>query len=169
MAGHDGVDRPAPPALTLQDRLDLQDLVQRYAHRVDGREFAGVAELFTPAAVLVAPDPPDRLGPTRELHGPAAIAAELSQLTGFETTSHALLGHVLEPGEDPDTARGHVRCEAHHVSTHPRDGSVRDLVWLLRYADTYRRTDAGWRFARREITVDVVDLRTVKRVNPRPA
>lgn len=152
-------------ALSLRDRAEIADLVQRYAWAVDSRDFDGVARLFTPEAVLVAPAPPQELGPARELLGPQAIRAELAQLTAFDTTVHGLHGHLVSPGERPDQARGQVRCEAHHLSTH--EGTVRDLVWLLRYADTYARSNGAWLFARREITVDVIDLRTVKRVKSR--
>ena len=151
----------------LADRAELTDLVQRYAQRVDARAFDGVADLFTADAELLAPEPPDHLGPHRTLQGPEAIGAELAQLVGFETTVHAVQGHVIEV-VSPTHATGQVRCEAHHLSTHPRDGSVRDLVWLIRYDDTYRRDARGWRFSRRAITIDAIDLRTVKRVNPRP-
>lgn len=154
--------------LSLHDRWGISDLVQRYAHLVDAREFSGVADLFEADAVLMPPNPPVDLGPSRELHGASAIAEELGQLGNFLMTSHGLLGHLVTPGPTADTAHGDVKCEAHHLSEHPKDGSLRDLVWLLRYRDDYRRTAGVWKFTRREITIDVVDLRTVKRVNPRP-
>lgn len=157
-----------PTNAWLTDRAALQDLVQAYAHLVDARAFDQVAALFTQDAELVAPAPPDHLSPHRTLAGRQAIRDELAQLSGFETTVHAVQGHVLT-SVSPTEALGHVRCEAHHVSTRPGEGGVRDLVWLVRYEDTYRRDEQGWRFARRAITIDSIDVRTVKRVNPRPA
>lgn len=154
------------PQLTLDDRAALTDLVQRYAHLVDARDFVAVSGLFEPDGVLRAPAPPDHLGPHRTVQGADAIGAELAQLTHFETTVHALTGHLFEAVQD-DEAVGHVRCEAHHVSTH--SSGVRDLVWLLRYTDRYRRSEGRWRFAERALHVDVIEVREVKRVAPRPA
>lgn len=153
--------------VALADRVALQDLVQAYAHLVDARAFDRVAALFTEDAELVAPAPPDHLSPHRVVSGPEAIRGELAQLLGFETTVHAVQGQVVTQVSSTE-AVGHVRCEAHHLSTRPDQGGARDLVWLIRYDDTYHRDGKHWRFARRAITIDSIDVRTVKRVNPRP-
>lgn len=150
------------------DRTDIAALVNAYAYAVDAREAATVSTLFTDDGVLMVPSAPERLTPTRELTGRAEIEAELAQLDAFVVTSHAITGHHLS-AYDGDTARGVTRCEAHHVSRSRRDDSLRDLVWILRYADDYRRTAAGWRFERREITIDVVDRRTIHDATPREA
>lgn len=62
----------------------------------------------------------------------------------------------------PDGARGVVRGAAHHLIE--RDGETVDLTWRPRYDDAYRRTPAGWRFARRALTIDVVEVGPVQRV-----
>jgi hypothetical protein len=38
------------------------------------------------------------------------------------------------------------------------------VVWHLRYDDEYRRTDAGWRIARRALTINAIEARPVRRV-----
>ena len=43
------------------------------------------------------------------------------------------------------------------------------MVWNLRYSDEYRRGDSGWQFARRELTIDIVDVRTVRDATARSA
>jgi hypothetical protein len=39
---------------------------------------------------------------------------------------------------------------------------VTDLVWHLRYLDDYVETADGWRFARREVHVDLVERRPLE-------
>lgn len=148
-------------ALGPTDRLDLADLVHRYAAAVDERDPGAVAALFTADGVLASPRPPRHLDPVEEAAGPVAIEAAMGRLTGLVLTRHAVVGVVLTA--DPaggshgaDGATGRVACTAHHVLP---DGT--DLVWHLTYRDRYRRTGAGWRFARRDLHVDVVEKRAV--------
>lgn len=154
-------------ALRPTDRLDLADLVHRYAAAVDERDPAAVAALFTPDGVLASPRPPRHLDPHEEATGPAAIEAAMGALSGLVLTRHAVVGVVLtaappdgadgaDAADRADAATGRVACTAHHLLP---DGT--DLVWHLTYRDRYRRTGAGWRFTRRDLHVDVVEKRAV--------
>jgi hypothetical protein len=131
---------------------ELSQLVHRYALTVD--EGGAVAELFTADGALVVPDPPDVLVPTTEHRGHDAIAAATS---GLPRTFHAVVGEVYDVGDG--TARGRIACVAHHLLD-PRT----DLVWHLRYDDSYVRGPDRWRFARRALTIEVIATRPVKRV-----
>jgi hypothetical protein len=137
--------------LHVADRLDLADLVHRYAAGVDERDTAGVAGLFVEDGVLASPWPPRHLDPVAEAVGQAAIETALGQLSGMAVTQHAVVGFVVD-ADGPEAALGRVACIAHHVLP---GGS--DLVWHLTYRDRYRRTPVGWRFARRDLHVDVVE------------
>ncbi len=143
------------------DRVELLDLVHRYAAYVDDRDLAGAAALFAPDGVLVRPDPPTHLTPVHAVTGPAAVEDALGALRGVPVTVHEVVGAVLDPAAGPNTARGRITCIAHHV-TH-RDDSWSDLVWHLRYLDDYVRTPHGWRFARRELHIDLIETRPVRR------
>ncbi len=153
-----------------ETRLELLDLVHKYAYLVDAASFKEVAALFTERGVLVAPDPPEALSPVRSHTGPDEIGAELSQLSMFSITSHGVLGQVITAFNGSDRAASVVKCVAHHVridesSDRPR---VNDLVWHLRYGDEYLRGAEGrWRFERRSITIDLIELRPIKRANSR--
>lgn len=155
----------ALPEILPADRADLTALVHAYAYAVDARQPDLVASLFASDGVLMVPSAPQHLTPTREITDPAAIAHELAQLEAFVVTSHNIVGHHLIEST-ATTARGVTRCEAHHVSRRG-DEELRDLVWNLRYSDDYVRTDAGWQFARRELTIDIVEVRTVRDATPR--
>ena len=139
-------------------RSELSDLVHRYATYVDARRWDDVADLFTEDAVLVVPEPPRTLEPAVERDVREAMRALESTLR----TVHEVLGEVYD--ETPEGARGVVRGAAHHLVE--RDGGPVDLTWRLRYDDAYRRTPAGWRFARRALTIDVVEVGPVQKVRP---
>lgn len=155
----------ATTRISALDRAELAALASAYAYAVDARDREGVVALFTADATLMVPSAPQHLTPTRPLVGPIAIADELAQLEAFVVTSHNILGHHVVRS-DGATAHGITRCEAHHVSRRG-DGELRDLVWNLRYDDEYQRTPDGWKFARRELTIDIVDIRTVRDATPR--
>jgi hypothetical protein len=131
---------------------ELSQLVHRYALTVD--EGGDVAALFTDDGVLVSPDPPKVLVPTVEHVGHDAITAAMADLP---KTFHAVVGEVYSV--DAAGATGRIACVAHHVIAPDTD-----LVWHLRYADDYRQVDGRWLIARRELTVELIETRPLKRV-----
>ncbi|MCU1603388.1 MAG: hypothetical protein JWO22_4097 [Frankiales bacterium] len=127
---------------------ELSQLVHRYALWVD--EGGPVASLFTEDGVLVSPDPPGSLLPVVEHVGRDAISAAM---TGLPKTFHAVVGEVYEG------ASGRIACVAHHAIAPDRD-----LVWHLRYADSYEQDEDRWLIARRELTIELVEVRPLKQV-----
>jgi hypothetical protein len=120
-------------------RAELSDLVHRYAALVDDRDFAAAAALFTPHGVLVRPEPPDVLDPVEEVKGRPAIEQALRTLEGVGLTIHAIgvAHHLLDPRTD--------------------------LVWHLRYRDRYEQDGDRWLIGRRELSIDLIETRAVKR------
>jgi len=144
------------------DRAALTDLVHRYAAGVDDRQFDSVAELFTETAELMLPEPPAALNPVHRHCGHAAIRTAIAAVAATIRTEHAIVGEVFDAGPRPDSARGRIACVAHHWSHH--GDQLTDVVWHVRYADEYRRTDAGWRIAGRTLTINAIETRPVRRV-----
>ena len=130
---------------------ELSQLVHRYALAVDSGQ--SVVPLFTDDGVLVVPDPPEVLDPVIVHAGADAIAAATA---GLPPTFHAIVGEVYSSGEDGPCGR--IACVAHHVL----DGKT-DLVWHLRYLDHYRQVEGSWRIARRELSIDLIETRPLKR------
>jgi ketosteroid isomerase-like protein len=151
-------------SLSVEDRLALSDLVHRYAVYVDARELDRLADLFTADAVLVSPEPPRTLEPDVERRGRADIRQAMEGVRRAVRTVHQVVGEVYDEGDSADVAHGAITGVAHHLME--RDGGHDDLSWSLRYADDYRRTPDGWRFARRALTIDVVEVRPVQKVRP---
>lgn len=148
--------------LTVADRLQLSELVHRYAAYVDAGRSDDVAELFTTTGQLVVPQPPDQLGPTVRHRGRAAVRAAMAALDDVARTHHGVVGEVYTAGASDDAATGSITAVAHHFVD--RDGQATDLTWYLRYADEYLRTDAGWRIAQRALTIDAITTSPVRRL-----
>ncbi|HET9874299.1 MAG TPA: nuclear transport factor 2 family protein [Mycobacterium sp.] len=148
--------------LSVADRLDLSDLVHRYAAFVDARQFDDVAELFTTTAQLTVPKPPETLSPSVRHDGQAGVRAAMASLGGVIRTQHAIVGEVYTEATSDARARGFIVGVAHHWTEH--DGRITDVVWYLRYADEYQRTDAGWRIALRALSIDAIETRPAGQV-----
>jgi hypothetical protein len=152
--------------LTVADRSALTDLVHRYAAGVDDRQFDAVAKLFTATAELAVPDPPTALEPVHRHRGHTAIRAAVASVASVVRTEHAIVGEVYDIGPRPGIAHGRITCVAHHWSQDA--GQLTDVVWHLRYDDEYRLTEAGWRIDRRVLTINAIETRPVRRLQPRP-
>lgn len=149
-------------ALSIADRLDLSDLVHRYASHVDARRFDEITELFTPTAQLIVPEPPDRLDPAVCHDGATGIVTAMASLGGITRTHHAIVGEVYTGAASAEIATGAITGVAHHWAD--TDAQITDTVWYLHYADEYRCTDTGWRIARRAVAIDAIETRPMRRV-----
>lgn len=148
--------------LSTADRLALSELVHRYAGYVDARRLDDVAELFTADAELVLPDPPDHLEPRVGHHGHSGVRQAMSALSALTRTHHGIVGEIYTASETGEVATGDITGVAHHWT-----GSAdqfTDHVWYLRYRDTYRRDEQGWRIAARSLSIDAIETRTARRV-----
>ena len=134
----------------LADRLDIRDLVDRYAQCVDSLQYEQVAAVFTEDGVLSVCDQPGVATVTRERHGRADITQAMRWVKRHAMTAHTIGNHTATI--EGDTATGETRCIAHHIGGEP--GALTDLIWNLRYRDTYTRTAEGWRIAHRVLLLD---------------
>lgn len=143
--------------LTATDRLDLLDLVHRYAATVDARDWDAVGALFVPDGRLTVPDPPRSTAPTTVAVGRPAVRALLEPLEAFARTVHHVTGSTWT-ADGADGARGRTTGVAHHVEAGEQPV---DWIWHLEYADRAVRTADGWLLAERDL-----HLRLVERGSP---
>lgn len=120
--------------LTAADLIEIHQLMGRYGHAVDDRDWTAFRALFVPAATLdhTAMRMPE------VLHGIDAIVAY------YETANHPSAHHVTNVvvTEHPDGAQVRSKwfspyTRASHVPVRWAGGEYRDLV---------ARTDDGWKF-----------------------
>lgn len=127
--------------IALDDRIEIQDLLVRYCHVLDDRDWSALPSLFTADAVL---DFTAFGGPRC---GVAALADFLRgvalQVPAWQHTVSTLLLTV-----DGDRIKSRCAAQVMMISTND-DGSDRVLFSGLWYRDTLARTPQGWRIAER--------------------
>jgi hypothetical protein len=125
----------------LADRIELEDLVIRYANAIDRRDFDALDTVFVPDAHI----------DYRAMGGIEGdyptVKAWLPQALGAFPSYMHLVGN-FDFRIDGDTASGRVACFNPMLVPDPAGGS--DTMFLgLWYVDDYRRTADGWRIVRR--------------------
>ncbi|QMU76458.1 nuclear transport factor 2 family protein [Streptacidiphilus sp. PB12-B1b] len=131
--------------LTLQemsDRMEIADLMVRYAHAVDTRDWPLFRELFTPDAVV---DYGAFGGPKGSVEEVVAFLDSVLPL--FTATQHLVANCAIALDGD----RAAVRTMCHNPMALPgADGAEPGLlVCGLWYRDTVLRTPQGWRISER--------------------
>jgi hypothetical protein len=155
---------------------ELRSLSTAYATAADHRDGELLSGLFVADGALVVPRYPDDLRPVITRSGSEQLRGVPEGLARYQRTFHQLTNHRYEVAGG--LASGEVLCVAHHLSADPVDpadpvgpaesadtggdrsgggGPGTDMVWFIRYHDEYRRTDAGWRFVRRELHLQWVE------------
>jgi hypothetical protein len=150
----------------------LRTLSLDYATAVDDGDGERFSQLFVADGELVVPDFPDDLRPVITRAGHRALRRVPEGLSVYERTFHQLSNHRYVV--DSDRAWGELQCVAHHLSAAagqagavgPEGSLGTDLVWYIRYRDQYRRTEAGWRFLRRELHLQWVEDHRVRALVP---
>ena len=131
--------------LGVADRLDLLDLVGRYAHAVDQRDVDAVTELFAIDARL-------EFVSTGSVHVGRDAIAEFFRgaftrpaLAAATASTHLMTNTVIEQGADGATAHLETSAVAYLATADPGGVIARGLT----YTDRCTRTAAGWRLAER--------------------
>jgi uncharacterized protein (TIGR02246 family) len=135
----------------LADRLAISDLIHTYAQGVDRKDVDRVAGLFCEDGELVVFTEPGT-DAWRRIKGRAAIRESLSDLERYRATFHVIGNHTAVV--EGESATAETGCVAHHITE--MDGEERDRVWYLRYRDSLVRDGDRWRFAVRELRVEIV-------------
>jgi hypothetical protein len=139
-----------PDALqTVIDKSQLADLVLTYCRACDRRDFALVRTLYHDDAI--------------DEHGymftgtPDEFVAWLPQaMSQFEATVHSVSNMLF--AVDGDTAEGEIYTLAYHRTPAP---NAQEIIIGGRYIDTYQKRNGVWKFFRRALACDYVDVRAV--------
>jgi uncharacterized protein (TIGR02246 family) len=143
---------------------ELRHLSTEYAAAADERDGQRFAGVFTPDGELVVLRPQDQHHPVSTRSGRDQLAESTDALSRYARTFHQLSNHRYRIGDGE--AWGEVLCTAHHASATPGGSDPgatpgTDVVWVIRYRDTYRDTGPAWRIARRELHLQWVEERPI--------
>ena len=133
----------ASPTLSIVDRLDLLELVHRYAHAVDSRNVHDLIGLFAADAQL------EFVSTGIIASGHTGIAEfflrafRTSALSAASASTHLMTNTVAEPGSAPGEATLHTSAIAYLATV----GQVVERG--LTYTDKCARIDGSWLFVHR--------------------
>lgn len=131
----------------LRDRLDVSDVVSRYAFAVDEEDWDGLGAILTDEVHLELTHVPTQ-SPlhTREQF----VALARSTVAGFDATHHLIPNRLVTVDGDRATCRAY----AHAWHSIPTEPGVADYA-LVRgfYEFGLRRTDEGWRIDRMVVAI----------------
>ena len=131
--------------LAPQDRLAIEQLIQRHAWLIDHGEADKVGELFAQDGALYGVGP-DKIG------RPAIAEWGRQRAAMSERRSRHVQSNMLIEAVAPDSARGWLVLTLYRHDG-PDQGSATPLL-IAEYADRYaRETDGTWLFAERRLTV----------------
>ena len=129
----------------LSDRFEIQDLVFHYSHLIDTKDIDRLREdIFTADAHIDYSAFGGSVGNLEE-----TLAFLKASLTSgmFPNSQH--LNANVQVQLQGDSATGRVMC-VNPMEMSLGEGKLHTFFLGLWYVDEYRRTDKGWRIARRE-------------------
>jgi SnoaL-like protein len=146
------------PRLSDRDRIEIQQLVRKYAWALDGGDNYGYAyaDLFTPDGIFVGMNQ----GPNgRSYQGRDELAALARPgVHGPTLQRHFIMNHVITPTADGAVGRAYVVMLDVGVV-----GTPNAVNHGGHYDDVYEKTSVGWRFKKRTYWESKVDQGEVKR------
>jgi SnoaL-like domain len=140
------------------DRIAIRELVEAYAHCADRRDAKDQMALFTADTHFVVYMDAKDSKPAMDLHSREELAPVFADLNQYAATMH-FLGQTTIETLTPDRATGETYCMPHHLTI---DGKNRRLmIAVLRYMDTFVKTDGTWLFEERKLYVDWLEERAL--------
>src|SRR5437879_10024964 len=132
--------------LTLQeisDRLEIQELLYRYSHHLDRREWDDMAKVFTPDAQIDYSEMGGSKGNLEETMSFLKMA-----MPNFPSYQHMVSNIIIE--SDPDGKTAHSRCILHNpMVINKRGGATHVFFCGLWYRHVLVRTPERWRITDR--------------------
>ena len=151
----------AAPALTAQDRLDVMDLIARYAVCLDKGDVDGVVDVFTPDAVW------------DHINGPSIGHEVIRKRIGFIMDNHkvgkdpALLRHFVGLPQISGDGESCVARTYVIIFDYESEEKTHIRVPLVgSYEDQCVKVDGQWRIARRKTRGDLEVPNRVARLSP---
>ncbi len=142
----------------LAAQQDHIDLMNRYAHALDVRDWDLLASLFTQdctfrARVILEGGVPD--ADNTAIDGRDALVGGLRTIwDGLSATHHLLSNYVVEPAADDASARASCYMRAHHVGNRERAHLFEESLGRFDFATV--REDGAWKIRHMEESIFVM-------------
>lgn len=126
----------------ISDRLEIEELLVRYSHALDSKDWDAWEALFTPDAVI---DYTEMGGIRGGVHD---VRVWLEEVMAWPVSYQHLVADTLLDFGDDDHVRARTICHNPMVLDDGKGGTHVFFCGLW-YVDRLVRTPAGWRFAER--------------------
>jgi len=126
----------------ISDRLEIEELLVRYSHALDTKDWDAWEALFTPDAVVDYTE----MGGIRG--GAHEVRRWLEEVMAWPLSYQHLVANTLLDFDDDDHARARTICHNPMVIDDGKGGTHVFFCGLW-YLDRVVRTPEGWRFAER--------------------
>ena len=130
--------------------IAIANLVFRYAERIDGGDFEGVADLFRFGEITTEGTALCRRGYDQVLEMYEGWTRRYED--GTPRTKHVTTNLIIELDEESGTAE----CRSYFTVLQQTGALPLQPIIAGRYRDRFERVDDTWRFARRHIVTDLV-------------
>ena len=134
------------------------DLMHRYAHALDVRDWALFETLFTADSSFAMREWGENAVPrdwSFEVTGRDALIAMLRGIwDGLSATHHMLSNHVVEPAADGLSASASCYLRAHHVGNRERAHLFEESLGRFDFRTV--REDGQWKIARMEENIFII-------------
>jgi len=130
-------------------RGEIENLLYRYAERIDAGDFAGVADLFAHAEVRAAGTDVVSRGRDAvfELY---ASTTRIYEDCGTPKTKHVVTNPIIEV----DEAAGRATSRSCFTVMQCTPKLPLQVIITGRYRDVFEQADGAWRFASREMVLE---------------
>jgi ketosteroid isomerase-like protein len=135
----------------MEDSRCIENLIYCYAERIDAGDLEGVAELFR-EAVIVSTVHNSRQTGFDEVLKMYQRACRLYQPTGTPLTKHLTTNVIIELDENGEQAY----ARSYYTVIQATNALPLQPIISGRYKDHFRKTGNKWRFASREMIVDLL-------------
>lgn len=136
--------------LDVADRVAIGDLMARFAHAIDRCDWVAYRSVFADEIELDYSS--WNAGSVGRWPADDWVARAGRLFPGLTGTQHALSNVLVEPGEEPGTARVRASVRADHALT--IDGTTRVFTLVGHYDDRCRSTVDGWVITTKRLVVE---------------
>jgi len=134
---------PGQEALPVEDIVAIEQLAAAYCHLIDAGDGDAFADLFVPTGVFEIVDLVTATGRDELAQNAAVFPAMLPGV-------RHLVQNIWITADAANPDRAHMRAYLVNISV----GDKPAFVQTGQYVDALERTDGGWKFATRTLTLD---------------
>lgn len=135
----------------MEDSRRIENLIYRYAELIDAGDLEGVAELFRHAEIVSSANNMNRKG-YDEVLKMYRLSARLYAPTGTPLTKHLTTNVIIELDASAQTAD----ARSYYTVIQATDSFPLQPIISGRYKDRFSKIGGEWRFASREMFVDLI-------------